>query len=150
MFWGNISKKHVAPQLIAISFATGMLDAATYPLLGCFVSNQTGNSVFIALFCANVPIANRVDTTVTSMFSFIAGAFILGQCGHLVGPIKRQWLLATNFIQSLLLLMAVVLLYEKTLDLPQPDACVIVAIVTVATGGQFAMARTLSSEITTV
>src|SRR5688572_29686617 len=90
-------------QLIILTFSTGIQDAISYPDFNCFASNQTGNSVVLAVGLAGddgnlFSLAN----VGLSLGMFIAGAIVTGQLANKVGPRRRAWLLLTHLAQTLM------------------------------------------------
>lgn len=90
-------------QLIILTFSTGIQDAISYPDFHCFASNQTGNSVVLAVGLAghdrNLFSLSNVGL---SLGMFIAGATVTGQIANVVGPRGRAWLLASHLAQTLM------------------------------------------------
>jgi uncharacterized membrane protein YoaK (UPF0700 family) len=77
-------------QLLILTFSTGIQDAISYPDFHCFASNQTGNSVVLAIGLAGLGgDLFDLNNVGTSLGSFIAGALITGQVANLVGPRLR-------------------------------------------------------------
>lgn len=143
----------VEAELLLLAFATGMQDATTFPDYHCFASNQTGNTVLLAVGAAG---------TVGSLFSlpnigvslglFVAGALIMGQIGNAVGGRRRLWLLVSNAIQTALVFAAAALQYRggSVVEPEGATALGVIALLAFSSGAQVAMARsTKVVEITT-
>ena len=78
--------------LLALTFATGLVDSISVLVLGhVFVANMTGNVIFLGFWF--VP-HSGVDLTaaVVSFASFVAGAVIGGRLARWLDPSPRRWL----------------------------------------------------------
>lgn len=144
----------VEVELLLLAFATGIQDAATYPDYLCFASNQTGNTVLLAVSAARLAPAEgsmpNVANTLMSLGMFIAGALIFGQIGNLLGCRRRSWLLLSNFLQTAMVFAATALQYAYPILVEGGHALAVIALLAFASGGQVAMARGLKiTEITT-
>ncbi|KAL4950903.1 hypothetical protein BDW69DRAFT_201878 [Aspergillus filifer] len=138
-------------QLLLLTLATGIQDAATWPDYTCFASNQTGNTLFLTIAVAGLSgDAYSPRNAAMSLGMFIAGGLVLGQLGLLIGERKRIWLVISNFIQTILILVALVLQYTLPLETEGPIALTVIACLAFSSGGQVAMSRSLKiTEITT-
>lgn len=138
-------------ELLLLSFATGIQDAATWPDYSCFASNQTGNTVFIAIGIAGLTKnAYNFPNVGISLSLFVAGGLIMGQIGNYVGPRRRLWLLISNIIQTALVYGAMMIQYWLPIQRDGPAAMAVIALLAFSSGGQVAMSRGLKvTEITT-
>ncbi|PWY81572.1 hypothetical protein BO94DRAFT_567242 [Aspergillus sclerotioniger CBS 115572] len=132
-------------QLLLLSFAIGIQDAAAWPTYGCFASNQTGNMLFLALGGAGL--ATTADYNFRnlgmSLGAFIAGALVMGQIGNYVGVRQRWWLLLSSFVQS-------GLVFSAAGVSERANALVTLFMLAFASGAQVAMGRALKiTDITT-
>lgn len=88
-------------QLILLTFSTGIQDAISFPDFQCFASNQTGNTVVLAV--ASTGLGGDlfdVRTVAISLSMFLAGAVLTGQAAHFIGPTQRLWLVVNHFLQT--------------------------------------------------
>ncbi|KAL4958687.1 YoaK family protein [Aspergillus stella-maris] len=138
-------------QLLLLTLATGIQDAATWPDYTCFASNQTGNTLFLTIAAAGLSgDAYSPRNAAMSLGMFIAGGLVLGQLGLLLGERTRIWLIISNLVQTLLILVALVLQYTLPLRTEGPIALSVIACLAFSSGGQVAMTRSLKvTEITT-
>jgi len=138
-------------QLYLLAFATGMQDAATFPDYHCFASNQTGNTVLLAVgaFGIGGAIFSLVNIGV-SLTLFVAGVVLFGQLGNLLGVSKRWWLVTSSLLQTVLVFVAAALQYQYGVTEDGPLTQLIIALLAFASGAQVAMVRSLKiTEITT-
>lgn len=88
-------------ELLLLSFATGIQDAAAWPDYSCFASNQTGNTLFLAIGLAGLAgNAYSFPSIGMSLGAFVAGGLVMGQIGNYFSVRKRLWLLTTSLIQT--------------------------------------------------
>ncbi|PVH95323.1 hypothetical protein DM02DRAFT_691000 [Periconia macrospinosa] len=90
-------------QLLILTISIGIQDAIAFPDFKCFVSNQTGNTVVLALGVAGLG-GNQFSLANVgiSLGAFVTGAFITGQIANTVGSYRRDWLLFTHMAQTLM------------------------------------------------
>ncbi|EDP53592.1 hypothetical protein KXX16_009164 [Aspergillus fumigatus] len=138
-------------QLLLLSFATGIQDAATWPDYSCFASNQTGNTLFLAIGVAGL--ANNAYSFPNigmSLGMFIAGGLLVGQLGNLFGVRRRLWLLLSSVIQTVLVVVGLIVQYTLPVKQEGPAALGVIACLAFSSGAQVAMSRSLKiTEITT-
>ncbi|GAB1211472.1 hypothetical protein ATERTT37_000587 [Aspergillus terreus] len=138
-------------QLLLLSFATGIEDAATWPEYTCFASNQTGNTLFLAIGAAGL--ANglySLPNVGMSLGMFIAGGLVMGQLGNIFGGRRRLWLIMSSLIQTALVFAALAIQYSIPVRTDGPAALGVIACLAFSSGGQVAMGRGLKiTEITT-
>lgn len=126
-------------------------DAVSFPDYHCFASNQTGNTVFLAValvlpslngdafYTANIAVALGL---------FLAGGCLTGQLSHVVGPRRRGWLVACNFLQTLLALAAGWVQWcqqqrQQYVPPTGPESLVTIALLAFASGSQVVQSRSL-------
>jgi uncharacterized membrane protein YoaK (UPF0700 family) len=138
-------------QLLLLAFGTGIQDACTYPDYFCFASNQTGNTVLLAIGVSNLGAgAFEFGNIGVSLSLFLAGSWIAGQIGNVIGPRRRAWLLVTSLIQTIMVWAAVIIQYTAPYRRTGPYAYAILALLAFSAAAQVAMARGLKiNEITT-
>jgi uncharacterized membrane protein YoaK (UPF0700 family) len=138
-------------ELLLLSFATGIQDAAAWPDYSCFASNQTGNTLFLAIGVAGLTNnAYSFPNIGVSLSLFVAGGFVMGQIGNHVGVRRRLWLLISNLIQTSLVIAAVAVQYSFPIQRDGPAAMAVIALLAFSSGAQVAMSRSLKiTEITT-
>jgi uncharacterized membrane protein YoaK (UPF0700 family) len=138
-------------QLLLLAFATGIQDATSYPDYFCFASNQTGNTVLLAVGVSGLAgDAFSFSNIGVSLSLFIMGSWIAGFFGTLFDPRRRVWLLVSSFIQTILVWIAVVLQYTLTIQKTGTAAYLVLSLLAFSSAAQVAMARSLKmTEITT-
>lgn len=139
-------------QLLLLSFATGIQDAAAWPDYTCFASNQTGNTLFLAIGVAGLAEhAYSFPNIGMSLGAFIAGGLVMGQLGNYFGVRKRLWLLTTSIVQTVMIYAAVVIRYTRVpVEREGPSALAVIFLLAFSSGAQVAMGRSLKiTEITT-
>ncbi len=106
---GEVKYGPLPPLLVAMTLATGLVDAFSYLVLGhVFVANMTGNVVFLAFALAGVP-GFSILASLVALGAFILGALGGGLLGSRLGQQRGHLLSVTAALQALLLCSAVVL-----------------------------------------
>jgi uncharacterized membrane protein YoaK (UPF0700 family) len=145
------------PSLVALilllAFAIGIQDATTWPSFHVFASNQTGNTVLLAVTAFSLTPSDILPAAMLglSLGMFVAGAMLQGQAANIMGCArKRWWLLVSNALQTALVFAAVALQMCFPAPTPTPAAMGIVALLAFSSGAQVGMVRGLGiTEITT-
>lgn len=116
-----------------------------------FASNQTGNTIFLAVGAAGIAPENFSFQNIGfSLGFFVLGGWIMGQIGNVVGSRRRLWVLLSSLIQTALIWAAVAIEYTMPTQRSGKQAWLVLALLAFAAGGQVAMARGLKIvEITT-
>ncbi|RSL93871.1 hypothetical protein CEP52_013001 [Fusarium oligoseptatum] len=96
--WGDIL-------LLVCFFVAGLVDSAAFNLYGCFVSMQTGNTIFVGLGVSgqpeNLP-GKAWSRCFLAIIFFAIGALFFSNFHRYFGPQKRWVLFASFLIQSVL------------------------------------------------
>ncbi|MEV5736158.1 YoaK family protein [Streptomyces sp. NPDC052292] len=96
------------PLMLALTVATGLVDAVSYLALGhVFVANMTGNVVFLGFALAGAD-GLSVTASVVSLASFLLGAIAGGGLGTRFAQHRGHLLRAATAVQTLLVAVAVV------------------------------------------
>jgi hypothetical protein len=90
-----------------LSLAAGINDAATFPDYHIYVSNQSGNTVLLAVRALGLG-GELFDLRGVgfSLGFYILGGWVLGQLGNRWGRNRRAWLSAANIVQTLFVFTA--------------------------------------------
>lgn len=138
-------------QLLLLTFSTGIQDAVSYPDFKCFASNQTGNSVVLAVGLAghDSSVFNLTNVGL-SLGMFLAGAIMTGQLANFVGPRGRMWLIISHLIQTLLTFVAAIIHPAYSQSGNSSSSMGSLALLAFASGAQVASMRPFRiQEITT-
>lgn len=128
-------------ELLILSFATGILDATTFPFYSVFTSKQTGNTVMLALAALESKAIIQTEPNIAvSISMFFAGSAIFGHLGNWLGQKRRLWLVITNLIQTTLVLAAAALRFWGSDEEKGPFALGVIALLSFACGGQISLA----------
>lgn len=136
---------YLEAQLLALALAAGINDATTFPDYRVFVSNQTGNTALLAVGALDLG-TESVDlpNVAMSLSLFVAAGLIFGQVGDHIGRRRKAWLLATNTVQTALMLAAAAFRQWLPEQHKGPYAWAVIVLLAFASGGQVAMARTVN------
>ena len=91
--------------LILMCFTTGLLDSAAFNVWNCFVSMQTGNTIYVGLGFSGQPASQplRWIKSLTAIFSFMFGAFLFSRFSRLSlfhSPLQRLAVTISLLIQA--------------------------------------------------
>lgn len=140
-------------ELVLLTFCTGIQDATTFPDYHCFASNQTGNTVMLAISVALPELSPRLFVTTNiglSLGLFLAGGLLTGQLSHIIGPLSRPWLLLSNLVQTALIFAAAGLQSGTGVRLEGPQTDAVIILLAFASGSQVVLSRSLAvTEIST-
>lgn len=138
-------------QLLALTFSIGIQDAIAYPDFKCFASNQTGNTVVLAVGAAGLGGDQFSLLNIgISLATFVAGAMTTGQIAIVIGTSRRGWLLLTHLMQALMVYGAAALQAVSGGQGTGPFAVGSIALLAFSSGAQVASMRPMRmQEITT-
>lgn len=129
-------------QLLILTFSTGIQDAITFPDFLCFASNQTGNTVILAVGLAGYRgDFVHLQNIGVSLSMFLAGTILTGQIGNKIGPRRRWWQSASNLLQTIMTLGAAWLQFSHGTQVSGPWALGVIALLAFSSGAQVAAAR---------
>ncbi|KAJ9634395.1 hypothetical protein H2204_006220 [Knufia peltigerae] len=141
----------IETQLLLLTFSTGMQDAISFPDFHCFASNQTGNSVILA-----VGLAGQggdlfdIKNVGVSLAVFVSGALVTGQIARIVGPRLRVWLFVTHLMQTVMGFGAAILQATYGPNESGPSALGAISLLAFSSSAQVASMRPFRiQEITT-
>ncbi|OQV01236.1 hypothetical protein CLAIMM_06628 [Cladophialophora immunda] len=140
-------------ELLILTFCTGMQDATTFPDYHCFASNQTGNTVMLAMAILLPDLTGKLFKTENigvALGFFLAAGWITGQLGHIIGPRSRLWIVFCNLIQTILVFIAAAIQYAYGIELEGTKTMVVIGLLAFAAGSQVVLSRALAiTEIST-
>jgi len=131
-------------QLLLLTFAIGIQDAISYPDFRCFASNQTGNTVVLAVALAG-DVGSLFDplNTGVSLGAFLAGAIATGHLGTLLGRRRRAWQIAIAIVQTIMVAGSALIQYMHGIEKTGAWARASLALLACASGSQVAGARAM-------
>lgn len=138
-------------ELLILSFATGIQDAASWTDYGCFASNQTGNTLLLAIGSAGFAgDAYSLPNVGMSLGAFLAGGLVAGQMGNFLGVRRRLWLFSSSFLQTGMVYGAAAIQYRAGTDYEGAAALGVIFLLAFSSGAQVALGRSLKiTDITT-
>ncbi|KAH9224917.1 hypothetical protein DL95DRAFT_400213 [Leptodontidium sp. 2 PMI_412] len=119
-FNSEIAIEHADIPIIACCLVSGLCDSSAYNAWSCFVSMQTGNTIFLALGASDQPKTKPFGwlKSLVSITSFLLGCFIFAST-RLINP-KARGTLATSFVfQSMFIIIAAILVQAGVVPEPQ-------------------------------
>jgi uncharacterized membrane protein YoaK (UPF0700 family) len=139
----DIDITYVHFQLVALGFATGIADVVSYKDFSVFASNQTGNTVVLAVRILGVSMV-VFSSIVASLFGFLVASFISGQLSHRIGNHRRWWVTLNNLFQTVLIFVVVGLISTRVILTKDNNAYILILLLAVSYGCQVTMAKQLS------
>lgn len=146
---------HIPPKILAmLNYIYRIQDAVTFPDYHCFASNQTGNTVMLALATTVPKLEGSLFITkniAVSLVLFLAGGWLTGQVSHhFVNKRSRLWLVFCNFLQSVMVFGAAGLQFKYGVHEKGVEALGVLALLAFASGSQVVQSRSLQmTEIST-
>ena len=99
----------LAPTLLALTFATGVIDAISYLAIGSvFTANMTGNLVLVGFALGGQP-GFSISRTLVSLLAFMLGAAIAGRLAFSWYERPFIWMQRVTRIELVLVLLAAAL-----------------------------------------
>jgi uncharacterized membrane protein YoaK (UPF0700 family) len=97
--------------LIVTCFISGLVDSAVFNVWSCFVSMQTGNTVYVGLGMSGQPLSQpyRWVKSGTAILSFCLGTYFFSRVCRYFGPLRRGTLCGSFLFQALLCFVAGIL-----------------------------------------
>ncbi|ESZ91029.1 hypothetical protein SBOR_8600 [Sclerotinia borealis F-4128] len=119
-FSEEITLVHADIPIIACALVSGICDSSAYNAWTCFVSMQTGNTIFLALGASGQPISHPYGwvKSLMSIFFFLCGCLFFAQTRHF-GAGKSRGILSLSFLlQGICVIIAAALVQGKVV--PEP------------------------------
>ncbi len=150
--WPPAGDRHgpLAPMLVALTFVTGLVDAASYLKLGhVFVANMTGNVVFLGFALAGAG-GLSVAASLIALGSFLAGALLGGFLGAHNPGHRGHVLRAASSVQASLIVLAMLLALFASEPFGADVRYALIVLLALSMGVQNASAQRLAvPELTT-
>ena len=138
----HASERTLVALLVGLTVVTGLVDAASYLLLGrVFVANMTGNVVFIAFALAGAQ-GFSIPASVLALAAFVVGAIVGGRASRRSAPGLRLVVLGTT-IEAVLMALAVIVAALLPISDEAWPRYLVVVLLGVALGTQNAVVRAL-------
>jgi uncharacterized membrane protein YoaK (UPF0700 family) len=130
--------------LVALTAATGLVDAISYLAMGhVFVANMTGNVVFLGFALVGAP-GLSIASSLVALGAFLLGAGGGGRLAVALHEQRRRWLLVAAAIETALIAIAAVTAGLGLVGPTGHSRLVVIALLAVAMGAQNATARRLA------
>jgi uncharacterized membrane protein YoaK (UPF0700 family) len=138
------------PLMIALTFLTGVVDAASYLEFGhVFVANMTGNLVFLGFALAGAAVLSAI-TSLVALGSFLVGALVSGYLSARHAEHRGRLLRAASITQFTLILAALIVALAVGEPLSSGTRYALLVPLALAMGVQNAAAQRLAvPELTT-
>ncbi len=150
--WPPAGDRHgpLTPMMVALTFVTGVVDAASYLKLGhVFVANMTGNVVFLGFALAGAGGLSATSSLI-ALASFLIGARLGGRLVARNPQHRGHMLRAASSVQALLIVAACLLALSAGEPLQEDTRYLLTAILAMAMGAQNASAQSVAvPELTT-
>ncbi|KAH6679197.1 hypothetical protein B0J14DRAFT_580273 [Halenospora varia] len=116
----EITLQHADLPIIACCLVSGLCDSSAYNAWSCFVSMQTGNTIFLALGASGQPISKPYGwvKSLISISCFLLGCFFFSNTRRVL-PKARGTLAASFFLQSVCIIVAAALVQGGVVPSPK-------------------------------
>ncbi len=142
--WSETDYGPLPELLIALTVATGLVDAVSYVTLGhVFVANMTGNVVFLGFAIAGAP-GLSLPSSIVALAAFLVGALIGGRLGSHRTERRLRQVAASSVVSALLVAAAAVIAGIAGDHLAHGDRYALIVTLAWAMGTQNATARRLA------
>ncbi|KIX05727.1 uncharacterized protein Z518_03699 [Rhinocladiella mackenziei CBS 650.93] len=151
--WGDLI-------LIVACFISGLVDSAVFNVWSCFVSMQTGNTVYAGLGMSGQPLSQpyRWVKSGTAILSFCLGTYFFSRVCRYLGPLRRGTLSGSFIFQAILCFISCVLVVSDVVpkgagnQLPKNYIVLLpLGLLSFQSAGQIVMSRMLAyNELPTV
>ncbi|KAI9731889.1 MAG: hypothetical protein M1834_004340 [Cirrosporium novae-zelandiae] len=110
-FGTDLDPIHASYNLVICFFVSGLVDSTVYDAWGCFVSMQTGNTIFIALGASSPPSSKPYGwaKSLVSLISFLIGCVFFSHASRFLGPLRRGTLVLSFWVQTCLMIASAAL-----------------------------------------
>ncbi|EXJ91899.1 hypothetical protein A1O3_00449 [Capronia epimyces CBS 606.96] len=112
-FTAEIDPRWADTILVACFFVSGIVDSVVFSTYTCFVSMQTGNTIFAGLGVSDLPSDVPKHTWVKSLVAILAfclGAFFFSRYHRYLGALKRWVVLSSFLIQTMFMVITCILI----------------------------------------
>jgi uncharacterized membrane protein YoaK (UPF0700 family) len=134
----------LAPMLISLTVATGLVDAVSYIRLGhVFVANMTGNVVFLGFAIAGAR-GLSAGAAMVALASLIAGALLGGRLGARMAAHRGRLLQAAVTVEVVLVAVALVVALAASAPITKGTQYSLIPLLALAMGVQNSAARRLA------
>jgi len=119
----SVSKDWTSIPVLATSYVSGLTDSAAYNAWSCFISMQTGNTVFVGLGASHQPLNKPLGwlSSLLSIGCFMLGVATIAFCSRHAGATKRATIVVSFFMQATLIVIAAALVEAKTIPIATPE-----------------------------
>ncbi|HEV3329289.1 MAG TPA: YoaK family protein [Acidimicrobiales bacterium] len=132
------------PLLVALTIATGLVDAFSYLVLGhIFVANMTGNVLFLGLSLVGAPGFSAASSLI-ALLAFALGGLLGGRLARVLGARRGRHLAVSSVIQVALFTLAAVLVAVVGVPVRRGDHYALIVVLAICMGLQNATARSLA------
>ncbi|KAF3148454.1 hypothetical protein TWF569_005792 [Orbilia oligospora] len=116
----QIDKSWTSIPVLATSYVSGLTDSAAYNAWSCFISMQTGNTVFLGLGASRQPASKPFGwlSSLLSIGCFMFGVATITFCSRKAGATLRGTLVTSFFVQATLIIIAASLVEGKVVPIP--------------------------------
>ncbi|KAF3925981.1 hypothetical protein ABW20_dc0107164 [Dactylellina cionopaga] len=115
----QIDKTWSSIPVLATSYVSGLTDSAAYNAWSCFISMQTGNTVFLGLGASHQPLNKPLGwlSSLLSIICFMFGVSAIAFCSRKAGATLRGTLVTSFFVQAVLIVIAASLVEGKVVPI---------------------------------
>ncbi|KAI0004394.1 hypothetical protein F4779DRAFT_621449 [Xylariaceae sp. FL0662B] len=110
----DISRRHSDVVLLICSFISGLCDSGAFNAWSCFVSMQTGNTIFLGLGASGLPVTKSYGwlSSLVAIITFLMGCILFSSTGSYRRR-SRGILSVSFFLQAAFLTIAAVLVQTR-------------------------------------
>ncbi|EPS35164.1 hypothetical protein H072_11414 [Dactylellina haptotyla CBS 200.50] len=115
----QVDKTWSSIPVLATSYVSGLTDSAAYNAWSCFISMQTGNTVFLGLGASHQPLNKPLGwlSSLLSIACFMVGVSTISFCSRKAGVTLRGTLVTSFLVQATLIVIAAALVEGKVVPI---------------------------------
>lgn len=148
-------------ELSVLAVAAGIIDGSTYNQFSMFISNQTGNLIYLAMLTAGLQPASseksltahdQMVRSIISFFCFFFAVFLTGRAQLVHGGIqkRRWWLMLVQFFQGAIFFVVAAVFEWIPSTRTGTKALSLIATLSFMSGVQIGVAKSMISHFPTM
>lgn len=157
----DVDVSNIDYELSVLAVAAGIIDGSTYNQFSMFISNQTGNLIYLAMLTAglqpassekNLTAHDQMVRSIMSFFCFFLGVTLVGRAQLMHGGVqkRRWWLMLVQFLQGSVFFLVAAIFEWVPSTRTGTKALTHITILSFMSGVQIGVAKSMISHFPTM